>query len=89
MSLRPVYASNHRLKPLCALVDGKEERHPEGTYHLRYVRNGKRHWEPVEGGPAQALAALSKRQKIQAAIAAGANVVGPQAAKSTSSCLFV
>jgi len=29
---KPVYASNHRLKPLHAVVDGKPEGHPEGTY---------------------------------------------------------
>jgi len=78
---KPVYASNHRLKPLCALVDGKEQRHPEGSYHLRYVRNDKRDWEPVGAEPAQALADLSKRQKIQAAIAAGANFVEPEKPK--------
>ena len=37
----PVYASNGKLKPLYAVVGGREERHPEGVYYLRYA-NGQR-----------------------------------------------
>jgi hypothetical protein len=31
-----------KLKPLYAVVDGKAEHHSEGTYFLRYVKNGRR-----------------------------------------------
>jgi len=41
----PVYAANGKLKPLCAFVDGKQEHHREGVYHLRYLKAGKRVWE--------------------------------------------
>jgi hypothetical protein len=40
-----VYAANGKLKPLCAFVDGKQEHHREGVYHLRYLKAGKRVWE--------------------------------------------
>lgn len=73
--VKPVYAANQRLRKHYAVVDGKAEYHPEGTYHLRFVRNGKRVWEAVGPEPAQALAKLSKREKIQDAIAAGAQVI--------------
>src|SRR5438132_14029220 len=43
----PVFASNGTLKPFVALVGGKPTHHPEAVYHLRYVRAGKRVWEPV------------------------------------------
>ena len=41
----PVFSSNNKLKPLYALVDGKPRHHPEGVYHLRYMKRGKRVWE--------------------------------------------
>jgi integrase len=63
-------------------VNGKPEHHPEGTYHLRYVRSGKRVWEAVGTEPAQALAKLARREKIQVAIAAGAQVVEPEKPKA-------
>lgn len=31
---RPPASNNGRLKPLVALVDGREERHPEAKYYL-------------------------------------------------------
>lgn len=42
----PVYSENGKLKALWCLVDGKEERHPEGVYYLRvkgkkWVRVGR------------------------------------------------
>ena len=37
-SRNPFYSANGKLKPLWAMVDGRPEHHPEGTYHLRYHR---------------------------------------------------
>jgi len=36
--LDPVLSANGKLKPLCAVVDGKAEHHPEGTYSGRVPR---------------------------------------------------
>jgi integrase/recombinase XerD len=76
--VKPVYAANERLKPLWALVNGKPERHPEGSYHLRYTRDGRRVWEAVGAEPAQALAKLARREKILEAVSLGIEVVEPE-----------
>jgi len=56
-----VYASNKKIKPLYALIDGQAQRHLEGVYHLRYVRDGKNVWEAV-GPDAQVAAAAQIRR---------------------------
>ena len=61
-SIEPVTAGNNKLKPLYALVNGVQERHPEGSYYLRYMRNGKRVWELVGVDPAAAVTAAKKRE---------------------------
>jgi integrase/recombinase XerD len=55
--IEPVFSSNNKLKPHYGLVDGKPRHHPEGVYHLRYMKNGKRVWEPVGKDPQAALTA--------------------------------
>jgi hypothetical protein len=40
-----VFVSNNKLKPMHGLVNGKPQNHPEGVYHLRYLRGGNRVWE--------------------------------------------
>jgi hypothetical protein len=40
-----LFLPNNKLKPLCGLVDGKPRHHPEGVYHLRYMKRSKRVWE--------------------------------------------
>ena len=79
--VQPVYVNSGRLKPFCAMVDGQPEHHPEGVYYLRFLRDGKRVWEAVGSEPAQALAKLSRREKIQDAIAAGVQVIEPEKPK--------
>jgi hypothetical protein len=37
----PVWTKNHKLKAGYALVDGVEEHHQEGVYHLRYLHGGE------------------------------------------------
>lgn len=69
--LDPVLSSNGKLKPLYAIVDGKPEHHPNGTYFLRYaVLGGKRVYKPISKG-ADPLTELQKRQKGLDAQAAG------------------
>lgn len=74
--LNPVLSGNNKLKPLYAVVDGKPEHHPEGSYFLRHAgHEGKRVWEPVGNEPQLALVAQRKREKAIDAQAAGVQVV--------------
>ena len=71
----PAYASNDRIKPLYAVIDDKLEHHPEGVYHLRYVKSGKRIWKSVGTDAYAAITAQIKTEKALAAKAAGVTVV--------------
>jgi hypothetical protein len=75
----PVFSSNNKLKPLYALVDGKPRHHPEGVYHLRYMKRGKRVWEPVGNDPQGALTAQLRIEHGLQAIALGFAAPGPVA----------
>lgn len=80
--VEPVYSANNKIKPQYALVDGKPEHHPEGSYYLRYLRNGKRVWEPVGDDASTAVTALRKRNAILGAEDAEVEVV-PEPSAST------
>jgi integrase/recombinase XerD len=67
----PVFASNGKLKPLVALIDGKEERHDEGVYHLRYMRAGARVSVALGSDPQFALAEKLKVEHKLKSIAMG------------------
>jgi len=71
----PVYSANNKIKPFYAVVNGKDEHHPEAVYYLRYARNGKRVWDPVGTDPATAVNALRKRNAILNAEEADVEVV--------------
>jgi hypothetical protein len=43
----PVWNKNRTLRPSYALIKGKPEHHPEGSYYLRFLRDRKRVWQPV------------------------------------------
>jgi integrase/recombinase XerD len=73
--VEPVFASNGKLKPLYAVVGGKQEHHPEGVYHLRYLSGGKRVWDSVGADPQLALTAKLQRERQLGAEAAGIAVV--------------
>jgi len=74
--LDPVLSANRKLKPLYAVVNGKAEHHPEGTYFLRYAgADGKRVWDNVGKDAQLALDALDKKEKVLQARAAGVVVV--------------
>jgi integrase/recombinase XerD len=83
--LDPIESANGKLKPFYAIVDGKPEHHPEGTYFLRYAKNGKRVWERVGNDSQLALTAKQKREKTLEAKAVGVEVVeaGPVTGKQT------
>jgi integrase/recombinase XerD len=69
--LDPVLSGNGKLKPLYALIQGNAEHHPEGTYFLRYLKNGKRIWESVGTDPTFVLDEKRRREKGLDAQAAG------------------
>jgi integrase/recombinase XerD len=83
--LDPVLSGNGKLKPLYALIQGNAEHHPEGTYFLRYGKNGKRVWERVGNDAQLALTAKQKREKSLEAKAVGVELVedAPVAGKQT------
>ena len=76
--VEPVYSANQKLKPLYGVVDGKHRHHPEGVYHLRYAKGGKRIWEPVGKDPQVAMTAQLRVENGFQAVALGLSV--PQAA---------
>jgi hypothetical protein len=55
---RSVTASNGRLRPLFALLNGKPTYCPEGIYNLRYTIDGKRIWQPVGSDASRAQVEL-------------------------------
>ena len=73
--LDPVSTANGKLKPLYAVVNGQPEHHPEGVYHLRYLKGKKRVWEAVGSDPQLALTRKLQKQKFLEAKAAGVAVV--------------
>jgi integrase/recombinase XerD len=72
--LDPVFSANGKLKPLYAVVNGTSEHHPEGIYHLRYLRGDKRVWEAVGADAQLAVTLKLKKEKLLAAKAAGVKV---------------
>jgi integrase len=64
MRVKPAYAKNYTLRPFWAVVNGKEEHHPEGTYVIRFRdRNGRRCWLSVGNDVDAALAAKARKEK--------------------------
>jgi Phage integrase, N-terminal SAM-like domain len=62
----PVFSPNGKLKPLYAAINGKPEHHPEGIYHLRYVKGDKRVWHAVGTDAQLAITAkLRVEHKLQ------------------------
>src|SRR5580704_12615121 len=72
--LDPVFSANGKLKPLYAVVNGTSEHHPEGIYHLRYLRGDKRVWEAVGADAQLAVTLKLKKEKLLAAKAAGVKI---------------
>ncbi|HEY6250043.1 MAG TPA: hypothetical protein VI685_08780 [Candidatus Angelobacter sp.] len=44
----PVQFVNNKLKFDCVLIDGKAERHSEGTYYIEWYEDGKRRRQSVK-----------------------------------------
>jgi integrase len=80
---RPVTAKNGRIKPLWAMVNGNEERHPEGSYYLRYVEAGQRKFVCVGSDADKALAEQIKQRTILQARSHDLEVNDPNATNTT------
>ena len=48
---------NNKIKPNWVRVNGHQEHHPEGSYYIHYLRNGKQCWEKAGKNPAEAARA--------------------------------
>jgi hypothetical protein len=86
---RPVVNKNGSLKTLWAIVDGKEEHHPEGVYALRFGNQ----WEFVGQTPDAVMSAKRQKEKelSRPAVVPAINQSGPtiSAGESTFSTSFV
>jgi integrase/recombinase XerD len=54
----PVWNRNQTLRSGYALIQGQPEYHPESVYYLRFLRGGKRVWQPVGSETDRAIAVL-------------------------------
>ena len=71
---RPAMSSNNRLKPLVALVAGRQEKHPEARYYLFWYEGKDRRSKPIGQDPSLALTELQKHERGREYIAAGGEV---------------
>jgi|SRR5665213_1403289 len=74
---RSVTASNGRIRPLHALIDGIPIHRAEGVYHLRYRVDGKRIWQPIGSDASLAQIALQRKTLELQAINLGLAVPEP------------
>jgi len=74
---RSVTASNGRIRPLHALIDGKPVYRAEGVYYLRYSLDGKRIWRTVGSDASLAQVALQRKALELQAVNLGLAVPEP------------
>ncbi|HEX3352982.1 MAG TPA: hypothetical protein VHS34_09185 [Terriglobales bacterium] len=67
-----VISANGRIKPDAVYIDGKEERHPEGSYYLSWYA-GKRLMRESVGKDAATATAAARRQQKEAELNARNN----------------
>jgi integrase/recombinase XerD len=75
--LEPVFTANKKLKPGYPRHHGQNGHWPDGVYHLRYLKGGRRIWEAVGSDAQLAQTKLMQRERILTAKAAGIDVVEP------------
>ena len=69
-----VEAANGRIKSDWVVIDGKEERFPDGTYYIDWTEGGKRRRESVGNGAANALARKLRKEAELKAVAQGIEI---------------
>ena len=72
---RVVLSANGRVKPDVVIVNGAEERHPEGAYYLEWRASRKRVRLSVGKDPADASARRLRKEAELNALNNGVNVV--------------
>jgi integrase/recombinase XerD len=70
-----IESANNRIKPHCVMVDGREEKHPEGGYYLSFYQGEKRIRIAVGNDPAMAQARRLRKEAELKAVAHGVAVV--------------
>jgi integrase/recombinase XerD len=70
----PIWNRNRTLRGGYGLIKGQPEHHPEGSYYLRFLRDGKRVWQPVGSAGDAAVAALHNTQRNLQSVALGRSV---------------
>ena len=59
--LRAAYTSNGRIRPNHTIHNGRAVEFPVAAYHLRYLRDGRRVWQPVGEDASLAQVAMQKK----------------------------
>jgi integrase/recombinase XerD len=75
--VQPIKSPNHKLKPLYGLVEGIAKKCSEGTFHLRYRHEGKRHWQSVGSDAELALSRLQQKAAELTGAANGLTLASP------------
>ena len=70
-----VLSANGRVKPDWVLVDGREERHPEGSYYIEWYEGSKRIRRSVGKDAASASAQRHRQEQMLASKNAGIKVI--------------
>ncbi|HEY1984240.1 MAG TPA: site-specific integrase [Terracidiphilus sp.] len=79
----PVWNRNRTLRAGYAILNGRPEAHPEGTYYLRFLRGKKRVWQSVGSESDAVLAALRNKEHDLQAIALGRSAPEPASVDKT------
>jgi integrase/recombinase XerD len=69
-----VESRNGRIKPDAVIVDGKEERHPEGAYYIEWREGGKRKRKTAGKDAAQAYTQKLRKEAALNAVAKGLTI---------------
>ncbi len=72
-----VVGPNGRIKPDWAIVNDRQEKHPEGAYYLDWNEDGKRRRMSVGTDAATACNSRARKQRYLDAFAAGLFVSNP------------
>ena len=73
-----IEAANGRIRPDVVMVDGTEERHPEGSYYIDYREGEKRVRISVGKNAADAQSARLAKQAELNAVKAGLEILMPR-----------